>query len=99
MLSHEIPSSRKARDARLEARIPAEDKAVLERAAQLAGRKLSEFVLAAAQKEAATVIAAHESIRLSKAEQVAFVQALLEPPAPSDRLRKAARTYRQRTGL
>ena len=93
MPNHETPSPRKGRDARLEARFPAEDKALLERTAQLAGRKLNEFALAA------TVIAAHESIRLSQAEQVAFVQALLAPPAPNSRLRKTAREYRQRTGL
>jgi uncharacterized protein (DUF1778 family) len=92
-------SPTQARDARLEARISAADKALLERAARLTNRKLSEFVLASAQKEAAAVIAAHEAIVLTQAEQMAFVQALLQPPAAHDRLRQAARSYRQRTGL
>lgn len=86
-------------NSRLSTRIPAEDKAMLERAAQLSKRNLSAFVLESAQKEAAAVIAAHEAIRLSKAEQAAFVQALLDPPAPNSRLKRAAADYRRRMGL
>ena len=45
------------------------------------------------------VIAEHESIRLSREEQLAFVQALLNPPEPNQRLKRAAKAYRQRTGV
>jgi uncharacterized protein (DUF1778 family) len=44
------------------------------------------------------VLAEHESIRLSREEQLAFVQALLNPPQPNARLKRAAKAYRQRTG-
>jgi len=43
-------------------------------------------------------IAEHEPIRLSRAEQLAFVQASLNPPAPNARLKRAAKVYRERTG-
>jgi uncharacterized protein (DUF1778 family) len=42
------------------------------------------------------VIAEHESIRLSREEQQTFVQALLQPPEPNARLKRAAKTYRRR---
>ncbi len=76
-----------------------DQKALLQRAAALSGRTLSEFVLASAQEAAAKVVQEHEAIRLSRSEQVAFVTALLKPGAPSARLRKAAAKYRQQMGL
>ncbi len=85
------------RDARLEARVPAAQKSLLQQAASLAGRTLSEFVVASAHDAARQVLAEHESIRLSPEEQLAFVQALLNPPGPNARLQRAARAYRQRT--
>jgi uncharacterized protein (DUF1778 family) len=87
------------RGARLEARVSQLQKSLLQRAATLSGRTLSEFVVASAQEAARKVIQEHESIRLSQAEQTAFVRALLNPPAPSERLRAAAQAYKQRLGL
>lgn len=87
------------RAARLEARISTAQKATLQRAANLSGRTLSDFVLVSAQEAAARVLQEHETIRLGRAEQIAFVTALLDPPAPGDRLRKAAKSYRRQTGL
>jgi uncharacterized protein (DUF1778 family) len=89
----------KTRAARLEARVTTGQKALLQQAATLSGRTLSEFVVASAQEAAARVIQDHETIRLSRAEQVAFVNALLKPRAPTARLRKAAAKYRQQMRL
>ena len=53
-----------------------------------------------ARKDANTgVIQEHETIRLSRAEQIAFVSALLKPPAANARLRQAAAAYRKQMGL
>jgi uncharacterized protein (DUF1778 family) len=71
---------------------------VLQQAATLSGRTLSEFVVASAQEAAARILREHATIRLSRAEQIAFVTALLDPPAPNERLRQAAATYRQQMG-
>ena len=92
-------TSNRARVSRLEARLSAEQKAVLQQAASLSGRTLSEFVVASAQEAAARIIQDHEGIRLSRAEQIAFVTALLDPPEPNARLRQAVADYRQQTGL
>lgn len=99
MLSDTQTSEATARAARLEARISPDQKALLVRAAKLAGRTLSEFVVSSAQAAAAKVIQEHETLRLSRAEQAVFVNALLEPPAPADRLRQAAADYRRLMGL
>lgn len=89
----------KSRGARLEARISVEQKSVLQQAAALSGRTLSEFVVTSAQEAASRVIKEHETIRLSRTEQMAFVSALLRPPRPNARLRKAAAAYRKQMGL
>lgn len=89
-------TARPDRAARLEARISAEQKAVLQHAADLSGRSLSDFVISSAQEAAQRVLRDHETVRLGRTEQIAFVSALLEPPAPSERLRQAVADYRQR---
>lgn len=94
-----IEAPAKLRAERLEARISGEKKAVLQHAAELSGRTLSEFVVESAQAAAMRVIQEHENIRLSQAEQIAFVTALLNPAAPNNRLRKAAANYRQQLGV
>jgi uncharacterized protein (DUF1778 family) len=94
-------SSRTAeqRGARLEARVSAAQKSLLQRAAALSGRTLSEFVLQSAREAADKVIQDHAAIELSRSEQIAFVSTLLNPPKPSARLRRAAAAYRRQMGL
>ena len=89
----------KSRGSRLEARISGEQKAMLQQAAALSGRTLSEFVVASAQEAATRVIQEHETVRLNRSEQIAFVTALLDPTEPNARLRQAAAAYRQQMGL
>ena len=99
MQAHTPGTADKSRSARLEARISVEQKAALQHAASLSGRTLSEFVLASAQEAANRVIQEHAVIRLSRSEQVAFVSALLDPPEPNARLRRAAAAHRKQMGL
>jgi uncharacterized protein (DUF1778 family) len=96
------PSKRPARKlatARLEARVTAEQKAQLQRAADLAGRSLSDFLLSSAQEAAHRLLQEHEAIRMSREGQIAFVSALLAPKKPNVRLQRAAASYRERMGL
>lgn len=83
-----------ARNARLVARVPSDQKDFFQRAAALAGQSLNEFVIDSTQKAALKVVQENERIRLSRNEQVAFVSALLSPSVPGPRLRKAAKNYR-----
>ena len=94
-----VETSDKTRNARLEARVSSEQKNLFKRAAALSGRTLSEFVIDSTQEAAARIVQEHELIRLSREEQLAFVSALLNPPEPGARLRKAVEAYRQKTGL
>jgi uncharacterized protein (DUF1778 family) len=82
---------------RLEARIPREQKAVLVRAAALHGQSLTHFVLASATEAAHRIIREREVVELSDRDQIAFAEALLNPPAPSAHLKKAARRYLSRS--
>ncbi len=96
MASQDTPDT--TRDARLEVRVSAAQKSLLQHAAALSGRTLSAFVVTSAQDAARRVIAEHKSIRLSLEEQLAFVQALLQPPEPNARLKRAAKAYLRRGG-
>lgn len=89
----------KTRGARLEARISTEQKALFQQAALLSARTLSEFVVVSAQEAAARIIQEHDTIALTRQEQIRFVSALLSPPEPHDRLRQAAAQYRAQTGV
>lgn len=75
--------------ARLEARISTDLHAMLKRAAELQGRTVTDFVVAAVQEAAQHAIEQAEVIRLSLADQECFAQALLAPPQPAPALRSA----------
>nr|WP_314628332.1 DUF1778 domain-containing protein [uncultured Noviherbaspirillum sp.] len=92
-MHNRIEKPARLRAERLEARVSAEKKAILQHAAELSGRTLSEFVVESAQAAAVLVIQEHENIRLTQSEQIAFVAALLNPSAPNKRLSKAAEEY------
>ena len=84
-----------SRSARLEARIAPEALAVVKRAAELEGRSVSDFVVAAAQEAARRTIEETQLIHLSVQDQRAFVEAILNPAAPNDVMRRAAAAHRE----
>jgi len=81
------------KSARLEARITPDLQALLRRAAELEGRSVTDFVVAAAQKAAEERIEQAQIIRLSLEDQRAFVAAILDPPEPEPALRRAFRRH------
>lgn len=83
--------------ARLEARIPPAIHALLQRAASLQGRTMSDFVVAAARDAAEIAIAQHGEIQLSMEEQRRFAKALLNPPPVAPALKRAAELHRELT--
>jgi len=82
------------RTARIEARIAPEALVVVKRAAELQGRSISDFIVAAAQAEANRTIEETQLIRLSVEDQRAFADAMLNPPPPNDAMKRAASAYR-----
>jgi uncharacterized protein (DUF1778 family) len=80
---------------RLVARISPDDKAIIVRAAALAGQSVGSFVLAQARRAALDTIETRERIVISTAQSRRFVEALLaRPRPPSPALLEAARAYR-----
>ena len=75
--------------ARLEARISTDLHAMLKRAAELQGRTMTDFVVAAGQQAAQQAIEQDGIIRLSLADQASFASALLAPPKPAAALKRA----------
>lgn len=82
------------RTARIEARIAPEVLAVVRRAAEIQGRSVSDFVVAAAQEAASRTIEETQIIRLSVEDQRVFAEAIVNPAAPSAALLRAAEAHR-----
>jgi uncharacterized protein (DUF1778 family) len=83
---------------RLETRVTAEQKDLIERAAALQGRTITDFVLTSVQDAARRTIEEHQQLELSVRDSKAFVEALLNPRPVNARLRDTVRRYRAATG-
>jgi uncharacterized protein (DUF1778 family) len=87
-----------AATARLEARLPMDVMARLKRAAEIQGRTLTDFVVAAADEAACRAIEETEIIHLSLADQRELAEAILNPPEPNEAWKKAAKRHRELFG-
>jgi uncharacterized protein (DUF1778 family) len=83
------------RTARIEARIAPEALQIVKRAAEIQGRSVSDFVVAAAQEAAQRTIEETHLIRLSVEDQARFADLLLNPPEPSRALKRARDAHRR----
>lgn len=81
------------RTARIEARIAPEALAAVKRAAEMQGRSVSDFVVAAAQEAAHRTLEEATLLRLSSEDQQRFVELLLTPPSPSPALERAREAH------
>ncbi|WOJ88382.1 DUF1778 domain-containing protein [Methylocapsa polymorpha] len=84
-----IKSDRKLREERLGFRVDEPTKALIERAAQLERRKLTDFCIMALTDAARRTIAEHETLVLSDLNLAAFSLALVQSPRASERLQRA----------
>lgn len=98
MPSNQARSRRSAsgRIERLGFRIDEETKDLIERAAHLSQRKVSDFCVTALADTARRTIAEHETLTLSNRDREAFFDALMNPPEPSERLTRALADHRRR---
>lgn len=81
------------RTARLEARVSPDVLAVLKRAAELQGRSVSDFVVAAAQEAAHRAVEEAHVIRLSVDDQRRFAETLLDPAPLAPAMERAIERY------
>ena len=89
-------SEGRARAHRLGFRVDAETKHLVERAAALERRSLTDFCLTALTDATRATIARHESLVLSERDRAAFFDALVHPPKPNALLRRAFRSAGER---
>jgi len=94
-MAHAATNRRSRKDERLEARLTPKQKNLIARAAALRGSSVTEFVVASAQQAASETIKNFELLTLHDSARVAFVKALLNPPAPNAAARSAARRYKK----
>jgi uncharacterized protein (DUF1778 family) len=87
---------RRARGARLGFRVDDLTKALVERAAGLERRSLTDFCLTALAEAARQTIARHETLVLSERDRQVFFDALVNPPELHPRLRRAFEAERDR---
>jgi uncharacterized protein (DUF1778 family) len=83
-----------AKTERLETRLTRSQKKRIAEAARLKGTTVSEFVASTLEEAASRVLEERHSIRLSRKAAEDFVKLLLNPPAPNERLLRAARLHR-----
>lgn len=84
------------REERLGFRLDRQTKRLIERAAQLEGRKVTEFCVTALAETARRTIEQHETLVLSEKDRKVFFDTLMTPPPPSERLKRAFDAARRR---
>ncbi len=92
-MARAVKRQRSRKEQRLEARVTPDQKRLIERAAELRGTTVTEFVVVSAQQAAVSTIRDFETLTIrNKARQV-FINAVLNPPAPNEAARAAAQRY------
>jgi uncharacterized protein (DUF1778 family) len=95
-LSEARKRAKPVKQRRIAARVTDEQHALFQRAADLQGRSLTDFVLATLQKEAVQTIETMEIIRLNAQESLRLADALLGPPRePSEYQLAIKNRYRE----
>ncbi|MDZ4834445.1 MAG: DUF1778 domain-containing protein [Candidatus Melainabacteria bacterium] len=83
---------------RLDLRLPPAAKTQIEKAAELQGRSVSDFVVAAALAQASQVIEQQMVLKLCLEDSMALAESFINEPEPNKKAIEAARRYRERMG-
>jgi uncharacterized protein (DUF1778 family) len=90
------PEERRTRSTRLGFRVDAETKRLVERAAALERRSLTDFCLTALTQATRETITRHESLVLSERDREVFFDVLVHAPEPNALLKRAFRSAEER---
>jgi uncharacterized protein (DUF1778 family) len=86
------------RTERTEARLLPAQKKRIEQAASIKGLSVSDFIVQHADEAAIKTIEAHRAWILSEKDMEFLVQILLDPPEPNERMKAAAKRYKEWAG-
>jgi len=84
-----------SRSDRLEARVSKDQKELFQRAADILGLTLTDFMISSMHNAAVRAIQEQEMMQLTGRDREVFLEALQNPPAPSEKLQQAAKRYKQ----
>jgi uncharacterized protein (DUF1778 family) len=90
-----MPETDATHSARLNLRLNPAAKRRLERAASFVGKTVSSFIVSSALETADRTIREHETMVLSRRDAEAFLDAIVDPPRPSAKLRRAIEEHRR----
>jgi len=89
-----MPASDTKEKERITARVPRDVRRTLEEAANLSGTTLNQFLVNAALREAHALIERDRIIALTQRDTNMLLALLENPPEPNERLKAAARAYK-----
>lgn len=76
---------------RIDLRLNEDDKSMIEEAAAMTNQSISQFMVSTASERAAEVIDQHRRLILNEESWKLVMDAISNPPAPNDRLKRAAK--------
>lgn len=80
---------------RIDLRLNEDDKHMIEEAAAMTNQSISQFMVSTASERAAEVIDQHRRLLLNEESWNLVMDAITNPPAPNDRLKRAANCLRE----
>ncbi|EAM6659533.1 DUF1778 domain-containing protein [Salmonella enterica] len=80
---------------RIDLRLNEDDKHMIEEAAAMTNQSISQFMVSTASERAAEVIDQHRRLLLNEKSWNLVMDAITNPPAPNDRLKRAANRLRE----
>ncbi|VYU05615.1 DUF1778 domain-containing protein [Metakosakonia massiliensis] len=76
---------------RIDLRLTDDDKSMIEEAAAITNQSVTQFMLNSASERAAEVIEQHRRVVLNEESWAKVMNALSNPPAPNEKLKRAAK--------
>lgn len=80
---------------RIDLRLTEDDKHMIEEAAAMTNQSISQFMVSTASERAAEVIDQHRRLLLNEESWNLVIDAITNPPTPSDRLKRAVNRLRE----
>lgn len=90
-----MSTARKRKDNNINIRAAMNEKELIKKAADMSGLDTSSFMLFHSVEAAKKTISQNDTIALSRQDAEIFVNALLNPPAPNEALKRAFKRHKE----